>query len=82
MKWSTLIDAMWPPIQVAHPHSEGMTFPQAVFCASKGARIRRKVWDDNFWLETSYSGMYLAAPDQHRYGPTIEEIGATDWEIV
>jgi hypothetical protein len=81
MKWSDVVSAMWPPIQTAAPSTEGMTFPEAVARAEQGERIRRHRWS-GWYLEASYLGMYLASPDNHRYAPTIEEIGATDWEVV
>jgi hypothetical protein len=81
MKWSDVVSAMWPPIQTAAPSTVGMTFPEAVARAEQGERIRRRTWS-GWHLESSYSGMYLAAPDQRRYGPTIEEILATDWEVI
>jgi hypothetical protein len=81
MKWSNVVDAFWPPIQVAAPSTEGMTFPEAVARAGGGARIRRRTWS-GWHLEASYSGMYLSSIDNHRYAPTIEEILATDWELL
>jgi hypothetical protein len=81
MKWSTVVDTFWPPIQVAAPSTEGLTFPEAVARASNGTRIRRRGWS-GWYLESSYSGMYLSSPDNHRYAPTIEEILAVDWELV